>query len=80
MKRRSFRLNQICHIVAGVFNLAYVYTPLREWSFAITIVQFVTMPALLLTGIALLRMPKFHKSAPCPTCSPIPMQESVKSA
>ena len=33
MKRMTFRLNQVVHIIAGVFNLAFVYTPLHDWCY-----------------------------------------------
>ncbi len=61
MKRGPFRMNQVVHIVAGVFNLAFVYTPLHDWRYGLGVVQFVSMPLLLVTGILLLRLPSHRR-------------------
>ncbi len=46
------------HIAAGLFNIVYFYTPVRTWQYAETIVRFGTFPALVITGILLVRMAK----------------------
>jgi hypothetical protein len=62
MKRATFRLNQAVHIVAGVYNLAFVYTPLHQWRYGLGVVQWITMPLLIVTGYMLLRIPKHGHS------------------
>lgn len=39
------------HILVAVFQFIYVYSPLHAWPHAISIVQWVTFPLLLITGI-----------------------------
>lgn len=39
------------HIVVALFQFIYIYSPLHSWPKAILIVQWVTFPLLLLTGI-----------------------------
>lgn len=58
MKRTTFRINQAVHIAAGFYNLAFVYTPLHEWRYGLGIVQWVSLPLLVVTGSLLLRIPR----------------------
>ncbi len=46
---------RITHILSAIFNLAFVYTPLHAWEYGFPVVQFITMPLLLISGYALVR-------------------------
>ncbi|MCE3232653.1 MAG: uncharacterized protein K0R98_910 [Rickettsiaceae bacterium] len=54
------------HIIVAVYQLLYIYSPLHEWQYAFTVVQFVAFPLLAITGFWLARGKKiwknFHKS------------------
>lgn len=39
------------HIAIAVFQFVYIYTPLHAWPHGITIVQWVTFPLLVLSGV-----------------------------
>jgi hypothetical protein len=55
MKRPHLILfSRAVHILSGAFNLAFVYTPLHRWSFGFPVVQYITMPLLLITGYFLM--------------------------
>jgi hypothetical protein len=43
------------HIAAGVYNILFVYTPLHAWAYGFAIVQYITMPALILTSLLMLQ-------------------------
>lgn len=47
-KTRSFASR--LHIAIALFQLAYIYTPLHDWKYALPLVQWVTFPLLLLSG------------------------------
>ena len=46
------------HVLAALYNIAYVYTPLNNWAHGFAVVQWVSMPALLLTGAMLVHTRK----------------------
>jgi len=41
------------HVVGGVYNLAFIYTPLHNWSHGFAIVQYLSTPMLVMSGILL---------------------------
>ncbi len=49
------KLARNLHIIAGTYNIFYVYSALHEWHYALKIVQYVTFPLLLITGIWLFK-------------------------
>jgi hypothetical protein len=51
------------HLVGGLYNLAFIYTPLHDWEHGFTIVQWVSTPILVITGIALVRARKRRMAA-----------------
>lgn len=51
------------HILVSIYQFFYIYTPLRDWSPAFTIMQFITFPLLVLTGCWLLFGWHFCKDA-----------------
>ena len=44
---------RIVHILAAIYNLFYVYTPLHTWEQGFQTVQWCSMPVLLVTGALL---------------------------
>lgn len=60
MQRREkvILLVRMLHVVAALYNLIFVYTVLHDWQHGLFIVQYVTMPLLLVSGIALMRIRK----------------------
>jgi len=51
-------LIRLIHIVAAIYNLLFVYTPLHEWSHGFQVVQYISMPLLLISGAMLVRARK----------------------
>lgn len=37
-------------MVAAAYNLLFVYTPLHQWHYGFAVVQFLSMPVLVLTA------------------------------
>ena len=50
---------RLVHVASAVFNLAFVYTQLHNWQYGFGVVQFITMPLLLISGYLLVRHRKF---------------------
>lgn len=46
------------HILAAVYNLIYVYTPLHQWPQGFSIVQYVSLPLLLVSGGMMIHLKK----------------------
>ena len=44
---------RIVHIIAAIYNLFYVYTPLHAWQHGFQSVQWGSIPVLLVTGALL---------------------------
>lgn len=53
--RISSFLMRATHIMAALYNLAFVYSPLHDWAHGLWVVQWVTMPLLMVTGWVLYR-------------------------
>lgn len=51
------------HIAAALFNLAFIYTPLHDWHMGFAVVQYVSTPLLIISGIALVRLRKQQRGA-----------------
>lgn len=49
------------HIVIAVFQLSFIYTPLHDVPHMFTVVQWVSTPALLITGFWLSMGKRFYK-------------------
>ncbi len=49
------------HIFVAVFQLSYIYTPLHNVPHILSVVQWVSTPALLITGFWLSSGKKFYK-------------------
>lgn len=49
---------RLLHVLSALYNLAFVYTPLHDWPHGFTIVQYISMPALIVSGIAIVRIRK----------------------
>jgi len=43
------------HIIAALYNLGFIYTPLHGWQYGLTVVQWGTFPLLCLTGFWLMK-------------------------
>ena len=46
------------HIFAALFNLLFIYTPVHDWPYGFTVVQYISTPILVLSGIALVKLRK----------------------
>ncbi len=57
-KQKMIILARLLHIVSAVYNLAFVYTPLHAWVHGFAVVQYVSMPLLLVSGAALVKLRK----------------------
>ncbi len=42
-----------CHGLAAAYNLLFVYTDLHAWAYGFTLVQYVSMPLLIVSGALL---------------------------
>lgn len=63
MNISAITIVRFLHIAAALFNLAYVYTPLHTWPHGIIIVQYLSMPLLIITGALMVRRRKLaHKA------------------
>lgn len=49
---------RLAHIVAALYNLLFIYSPLHGWEYGFTIVQYVSTPLLVITGYLLVRARK----------------------
>lgn len=58
MKPSPVMLTRLTHIAAAFYNLLFVYTPLHEWQYGFSVVQYVSMPALILSGIGMVHLKK----------------------
>lgn len=63
MRKELLALVRFLHVASGVYNIAYVYSPLRQWEYAFPIVQYGTIPLLVITGVALVRHRKMNSIA-----------------
>jgi len=43
------------HLAIAFFQLIYIYTPLHSWQYGLLIVQWVTFPLLILSGIWMMK-------------------------
>ncbi len=46
------------HILAALYNILYVYTPLHGWEYGFTTVQYISMPVLLISAWLMARRRK----------------------
>lgn len=60
-KKKAILLVRMLHVVAALYNLIFVYTALHDWQYGLFIVQYVSMPVLLVSGIAIVRIRKAHQ-------------------
>lgn len=51
-------LVRTAHVVAAVYNLLFVYTALHAWQYGFFTVQYISMPVLLVSGVAMVRLRK----------------------
>ncbi len=49
---------RLTHIAGALFNLLFVYTPLHQWPHGFAVVQFISMPLLIVTGVLMARTRK----------------------
>lgn len=49
---------RLTHIIAALYNLLFIYTPLHSWEHGFTVVQYVSTPLLILSGVLLVRSRK----------------------
>jgi hypothetical protein len=54
------KLSRLLHGLCALFNLAYVYTPLHMWSLGLVIVQYITMPLLVISAIFMVKAKKSY--------------------
>ena len=45
------KLARATHLAIALFQFVYVYTPLHHWHYALPLVQWVTFPLLILSGL-----------------------------
>lgn len=57
-KSRLIAIARPFHGIAALYNLAFVYTPLHSWPYGFAVVQYISMPLLLISGAALVRARK----------------------
>ena len=55
MNVRLLLIARLFHIASAVFNIAFVYTDLHSWEYGFPVVQYITMPLLVITGWILVR-------------------------
>lgn len=55
MSRKTLLIARLLHIIAAVYNLLFVYTVLHDWSYGLLIVQYVTLPLLMVSGYIMMR-------------------------
>jgi hypothetical protein len=53
MNNTTIATLRIAHIIAALYNLFYVYTPLHMWQHGFQSVKWCSMPVLLVTGALL---------------------------
>jgi hypothetical protein len=46
---------RLLHVASALFNLAFIYTQLHDWKYGFGVVQFITMPLLIISGYLLVR-------------------------
>jgi len=51
----SRKLAKTVHFSIALVQLLYVYTPIHNWEYALTMVQWVTFPLLFLSGLWLVK-------------------------
>lgn len=62
MSNKQIRnITRISHIVEGAFIGAFVYSPLRTDDTYLAIMQFVILPAIIISGIFLWQQPRILK-------------------
>lgn len=54
LSRRTLRLG---HLIEGALLAAYVYTPLGEWDLGRLFVRVVVVPAIVVTGLLMWKLP-----------------------
>ena len=45
------KLARSTHIAIALFQFFYIYTPLHSWHYGLAVVQWITFPLLLLSGV-----------------------------
>lgn len=62
MSNKQFRnINRIAHLIEGVFIALFVYSPLRTDDTYLAIMQFVILPAIIISGVFMWQQPKIMK-------------------
>lgn len=59
--KRMRDIQRFVHLAAGLLLVAYVYTPLGNLTAFETLVQFVVVPALVVTGMVMWQLPRIRK-------------------
>ncbi len=54
-------IQRFVHLTAGLLLVAYIYTPLGNLNAFGTLVQFIVVPALVVTGMAMWQLPRLRK-------------------
>lgn len=55
-------LQRAVHLVGGLLLAAYIYTPLRDLSTFGLLVQFVVVPVVVATGMAMWQLPRLRRA------------------
>ncbi|MBI1272857.1 MAG: hypothetical protein GC131_02080 [Alphaproteobacteria bacterium] len=45
------RIARNIHIAAALYNVAYIYTPIHAWSYGLAVLQYISFPLLIVTGL-----------------------------
>lgn len=62
MSNKQFRnINRIAHLIEGVFIALFVYSPLRTDDTYLAIMQFVILPAIIISGVFMWQQPTIMK-------------------
>lgn len=62
MSNKQFRnINRIAHLIEGVFIALFVYSPLRTDDTYIALMQFVILPAIIISGMFMWQQPRIMK-------------------
>lgn len=47
----SRKFARILHLAIAVFQFVYIYTPLHRWHYGLSVVQWITFPLLVISGL-----------------------------
>ena len=58
--KQTREISVFFHVIAAAYNFLFIYTPLHNWHYGLSVVQWGTFPLLLLTGLWMIYGKKIH--------------------